>query len=240
MKDSIFKSEERCGKFVFDERVAGVFDDMLSRSIPFYDETQKMIAGIAADYYQKGTKIYDLGCSTGATILNLCSVIDDPDLKIVGIDSSAPILEKGYKKITDRGLEGKIDLVTADITEAEITNPSVVIMNYTLQFIQPGFRGFTIKRIFDALNEGGILIMSDKVLEKDELISSLFIEKHHAYKKMMGYSDMEIAKKREALSSVLIPSTIEEEYDLLAGAGFESIAILFKWFNFASFLALKI
>lgn len=239
MKDSIFKSEESGGKFTFDEKVANVFDDMLSRSIPFYSETQKIIAGIAADYYKNGSKIYDLGCSTGTTILNLCSVIDDPDLKIIGIDSSAPIVEKGKKKIIDLDLQDKVDLITADIMETEIKNATVVIMNYTLQFIEPESRKLLVKRIFDSLDNGGILILSDKVLEKDELISNLFIEKYHDFKKLMGYSDMEIAKKREALSKVLIPCTIDEEHDFLNEAGFERISILFKWFNFVSFLALK-
>jgi len=239
MKDSIFKSSGFKGKFMFDQKVADVFDDMLLRSIPLYNEAQKMIADIASVYYKKGTRIYDLGCSTGATIVSLCSVIDDPGLAIVGIDSSEPIIRKAGEKLAGLGLQDKADLICEDVAKTGITNASVVIMNYTLQFVPPESRKRLVGKIYDSLDEGGVLIVSDKVLEKDESTSDLFIEKYHDFKRRMGYSEPEISNKREALSAVLIPLTMEEEQALLSEAGFEKIAVLFKWFNFASFMALK-
>jgi len=224
---------------MFDQKVADVFDDMLLRSIPLYNEAQKMIADIASVYYKKGTRIYDLGCSTGATIVSLCSVIDDPGLAIVGIDSSEPIIRKAGEKLAGLGLQDKADLICEDVAKTGITNASVVIMNYTLQFVPPESRKRLVGKIYDSLDEGGVLIVSDKVLEKDESTSDLFIEKYHDFKRRMGYSEPEISNKREALSAVLIPLTMEEEQALLSEAGFEKIAVLFKWFNFASFMALK-
>ncbi len=70
-KDEVFREPQPVADFNFGEKVAAVFDDMLDRSVPFYQEIQRMIAEMAADFAVDGTNIYDLGCSTGTTLLNL-------------------------------------------------------------------------------------------------------------------------------------------------------------------------
>ena len=239
MKDNIFDSPEIQGEFKFDEKVARVFDDMLSRSVPFYSEGQRIIAELTLRYRQEGTGIYDLGCSTATTILNICNMAGDKNLHITGVDSSEPVITKAKEKIDAAGLGDRVELLCRDIADVEITNASVVIMNYTLQFIAPENRPALIKKIYDGLADGGVLLLSEKVLEEDEEMSHLFIDKYYEFKKKMGYSDLEIAKKREALDKVLIPVTTEEELKLLKEGGFEKRAIFFKWFNFASFIAVK-
>ncbi len=212
---------------------------MLSRSVPFYGEVQKIIAGLAADHFSEGTRIYDLGCSTGTTMVNLCRRIETPGLKIIGVDSSEPVIEKAKNKISLLSLEERTELVCSDIMDVDLSNASVVIMNYTLQFIPPEKRPLLIKKIFDALTPGGILLLSEKVLENNPGVSDEFIGKYHDFKRSMGYSELEIAKKREALDKVLIPFTVDREFDLLKSAGFGKVSIFFKWFNLASFLAVK-
>ncbi len=239
MKDRIFRSEDISGKFRFDEKVAGVFDDMLRRSVPFYKEVQEMVASLAADYFKPGKTIYDLGCSTGNTMIRLSEVLRDRKPRIVGVDSSRPVIEKARKKIADHGLTGRVELICADVMDVPLTGAGVVIMNYTLQFIAPERRPSLLKRIYDALTEEGVLLLSEKVTETDPGITELFIEKHHDFKKGMGYSEMEISKKREALEEVLIPLSMEEQIGMLHDAGFGGVAVFFKWFNFASFIAVK-
>ena len=239
MKDRLFREEPPAGKFRFDERVAEVFDDMLSRSVPFYKDVQKMVSGLAADFYRPGTAVYDLGCSTGTTIVSLCKVIDDPALKITGIDSSEPVIGRARAKVSGYGLDKMVELRCADIMDVDISNASVVIMNYTLQFIPPEQRLPLLKKIHNGLVQGGILLLSEKVLEEDGALSDVFIEKYHDFKREMGYSDLEISKKRESLEEVLIPFTVKGEMELLQSAGFDKASIFFKWFNFTSFVAVK-
>lgn len=239
MKDTLFRSGSRPKKFRFDEQVAGVFDDMLSRSVPFYGEVQEMIASLAADHYRPGTIIYDLGCSTGTTMVSLCDRIGAPGLKIVGIDSSMPVISKAEEKLASAGLSQRTKLLCADVMDADLKDAGVVIMNYTLQFIKPALRPVMIGKIYRDLADGGILLLSEKVLENDNETSRIFIEKHHIFKRSMGYSELEISKKREALDDVLIPFTVDEEFKLLSDAGFKKTSLFFKWFNFASFLAIK-
>ena len=238
MKDRLFKSDKAAEKFRFDENVAEVFDDMLARSIPYYPDIQRMISTLAQRHYQEGTTVYDLGCSTGTTILKLSDRIKDDRLKIIGIDSSQPVIEKAKAKLDNAGL-ANAELVCKDVMEAEIKNASVVIMNYTLQFIPPEKRHDLLKNIYEGLVPGGILLLSEKVLEESTQATELFIEEYYDFKRIMGYSELEISKKREALDDVLIPFTTKEELDLLAGAGFEASSIFFKCYNFASFIAFK-
>ena len=239
MRDTLFKSDDVKGEFRFDAKVAEVFDDMLSRSVPFYGEVQRIIANLATEHYQDGTKIFDLGCSTGTTIINVCNAAAGRKLNIIGVDSSEPVIGKAKEKIAKANLSADIELICKDIRDIEIKDASVVIMNYTLQFIEPESRKALIKQIYDGMSEGGILLISEKVLEANVAMSELFIDKYYDFKREMGYSDLEIAKKREALDKVLIPMTTNDELKLLKDGGFEKVSIFFKWFNFSSFIAVK-
>jgi tRNA (cmo5U34)-methyltransferase len=239
MKDTLFKSDDVKGEFRFDAKVAEVFDDMLSRSVPFYGEVQRIITSLAAEHYQDGTKIFDLGCSTGTTIINVCNAAAGRKLDIMGVDSSEPVIAKAREKIVKANLNAHIELICKDIRDIEIKDASVVIMNYTLQFIEPKSRRALIRQIYDGLSKGGILLISEKVLEENRAMSELFIDKYYDFKREMGYSDLEIAKKREALDKVLIPMTTDAEIRLLKEVGFDNVSTFFKWFNFTSLIAVK-
>ena len=239
MKDTLFKSDKVTGEFKFDSKVAEVFDDMLSRSVPFYAEVQRIIANLAIESYLDGMNIYDLGCSTGTTIVNICNAAKGHKLNIIGVDSSEPVIDKARQKISRAGIDADIELICKDIRDVEIKNASAVIMNYTLQFIDPESRLKLIKQIYDGLSKGGMLLISEKVVEESENMSELFIDKYYDFKREMGYSDLEISKKREALDKVLIPLSTDDQINLLKGAGFKDVSIFFKWFNFSSFIAIK-
>ena len=110
-KDEIFKENASViADFNFGEKVASVFDDMLDRSVPFYREIQKMIVEMAIDFAVDGTNIYDLGCSTGTTLLNLgqnvCSKV-----KFIGIDYSQDMLAKCKQKLAEHHFSKEYELV---------------------------------------------------------------------------------------------------------------------------------
>jgi tRNA (cmo5U34)-methyltransferase len=238
-KDTLFKRSTAPGKFEFNEPVARVFDDMLERSVPFYKECQQMVSDLARHFAQKDSAVYDLGCSTG-TLLRLLVKGTPANLKIrfVGLDNSEAMLKKARGKL--KGHLKRCELVAADLeSNFELADASVVIMNYTLQFIPPKRRAAMLKKIYQGLRPGGGLILIEKVQGESGGLNDLFVERYHAYKHSQGYSRLEIAKKREALEKVLIPLKPGENRDLLAGAGFRQVDIFFKWFNFAGFLAVK-
>ena len=239
MKDELFKGPmSKAVGFEFNRDVAEVFDDMLSRSIPFYGEVQNMILDYVNDFYQPGTAIYDLGCSTGMMIAKLAASLKGVD-KIVGVDNSRPMIDKAGQLLAKIPSQIPIELACRDIRDVQIENASAVVMNYTLQFIRPLYRARVLGNIFRGLRPGGIFILSEKVLEESTQISRLFIDMYYRFKRRQGYSEMEISQKRECLENVLIPYKVKEHYQLLEKCGFEQVEPFFKWNNFASFIAIK-
>ncbi len=223
-------------KFEFDEAVASVFDDMLSRSVPFYDEVRKLIIALILSEQKEGLKVLDLGSSTAKFLLDLHSKLSCK-MSLKGLDNSQAMLDRATQKCQAFGAH--IELELADMLTYEYDNEDIIVANYTLQFIRPMQRVELIKRLHDALNEEGLFIFSEKVVFKDTKLDKDLIDIYYEYKKEQGYSDYEIAQKREALENVLIPFTIEENIQMCKEAGFKSVDTIFQWSNFVTFVAKK-
>ncbi|VYS97803.1 carboxy-S-adenosyl-L-methionine synthase CmoA [Campylobacter ureolyticus] len=234
MKDEIFK-QPILKQFEFDENVASVFDDMISRSVPFYDVSSNLITQILVKYLDNQAFIIDLGCSTGALLFKLFE--KNPKFRLCGVDNSKAMQEIAKNKAKAYG--SKVKFIEADALTFEFNSANAVILNYTLQFIRPLKRVNFIKKIYDGLEEGGIFILSEKLLYEDKKLSKNMIEIYEEYKEKNGYSKYEIAQKRQALENVLIPFSEDENKKLLKDAGFKVVETIFKWGNFASFMAIK-
>lgn len=239
-EDKVFNEKmDRIEDFSFGEKVASVFDDMLVRSVPFYTEIQRMTAEMAADFAVDGTNLYDLGCSTGTTLINVGRAIG-PRVKYIGLDSSQEMLDKCRSNLAEHGFAGDCELVHADLNKGlHMENASVVLMLLTLQFIRPLYRHKVIRSIVDGLNENGCLILVEKTLGEDSVFNRLFIKYYYDMKKRNGYSELEIAQKREALENVLIPYKLLESRELLLEQGFRYCDVFFKWYNFCGIIAIK-
>ena len=238
-KDKIFLDKNSPDKFEFDERVAGVFDDMLERSVPLYQECQNLSIEWCKHLAKPNVSIYDLGCSTGSLLLPLArSLSRVPGLRIIGVDNSVAMLNKARLKL--KHFSNSIELIEANLSESfSFEKTSAVVMNYTLQFIPQKNRALLLKQIYNSLIPGGGLIINEKILGENERLSETFIEMHHNYKQDHGYSKMEISKKRDALENVLIPLKLSKTIVLLREAGFDNMDTFFKWNNFAGLIALK-
>jgi tRNA (cmo5U34)-methyltransferase len=239
-KDEVFKKEMAIiSDFSFGNGVAAVFDDMLDRSIPFYQEVQRMIMEMATDFAVEGTNVYDLGCSTGTTMLNLHHCIPD-NVKIIGVDNSEAMLEKCRLKLQSNDHPRDFELRCIDLHDGiHIENASIVSMVLTLQFIRPLYRNKLIDSVYKGLNENGCLILVEKVVGEDTLMNRLFIKYYYDMKKKKGYSELEISQKREALENVLIPYRLLENREMLLDCGFRYCDVFFKWYNFCGMVAIK-
>ncbi len=223
-------------QFEFDEEVAAVFDDMLSRSVPFYKEAQKLTTYFAIKYLKKNSYLYDLGSSTATTLINIAKKIPFK-ANLVGLDNSSAMIDQARKKAS--ALNADIKLEFADILTYDYKKADVFISNYTLQFIRPIYREELVKKIYDSLNETGIFIFSEKLISNDKKLNKELIELYFDFKKANGYSEYEIAQKREALENVLVPYTQDENISMIKKAGFRECEVIFRWANFATFIALK-
>jgi tRNA (cmo5U34)-methyltransferase len=237
--DDIFSRPQRPSDFKFGQTVVSVFDDMVVRSVPFYLEIQRMMTEIAADFAMGGTNVYDLGCSTGTTLINLDKVLA-PDVNFVGIDESEEMLKKCAGNFEAEGVKRKYELKRVDLNQGVvIENASVVVMCLTLQFIRPLYREKLLKEIYDQMNENSCFILIEKVLGEDSLFNRLFIDYYYDFKRRNQYNEMEIAQKREALENVLIPYKLMENRELLLNTGFRYVDTFFKWYNFSGMIAVK-
>lgn len=238
--DKVFSEEiKKPSDFKFGATVANAFDDMVERSVPYYNEIQRMIIELAAEHALPNTNVIDLGCSTGTTMIGLNPFVSE-NIKFVGIDDSAEMLKKCNLKLQEANFNREYELILGDLhQEVKIENASVVILCLTLQFVRPIYREKLLKRIFDGLVPGGVLIISEKVLAEDSLFNRNFIKYYYDYKRRNQYSEMEISQKREALENVLIPYKLSENITMLREAGFSHTETFFKWYNFSGFIAIK-
>jgi len=238
--DRVFTEQRLPGDFVFDAKVAQVFEDMINRSVPGYSTIVAMIGLLAKRYCQSGSNVYDLGCSLGAASFAIASQVPHSNYEIFAIDNSPAMIERLQGRLSaGEFAHQRVHCQLQDVLETDITNASVVVLNFTLQFIAPEARQVLLSRIHAGMKPGGILIISEKILFPDEKLNSLFIDLYHGFKESQGYSKMEISQKRSALENVLIPETLDSHRQRLAEAGFESVDVWFQCFNFASMVAFK-
>lgn len=241
-RDSLFLNPFKgAGKFEFDEETASVFDDMLERSVPFYNEVQRMVGELAVEFAMKDTNIYDLGCSTGNSIVRLGEQIPkEKNISFVGVDSSQPMLERAWEKLTRLEFKHPFEFKHFPLDEnLQIENASVVLLILTLQFTPQKSRGGILKKIYSGLKPNGCLILFEKINCDQPAFDDMYLKNYHDMKRRNGYSEVEIARKQEALKNVLIPNRLRDNEELLAKSGFTKVEMFFRWYNFCGQIALK-
>ena len=226
-------------QFTFDEKVAAVFPDMIKRSVPGYNSVIAMTGVVAGEYVKPGDTCYDLGCSLGESTFAMASQIQQPDCQIIAIDNSAQMLDRCQQALDKLKPTAQIDLLCHDILQVDFQPCSMVVLNYTLQFIALDQRDALIQRIYAALRPGGVLLLSEKIQFSDQQLNHRMIELHHAFKRANGYSDLEISQKRTALENVLQPEYPQTHLQRLTRAGFNEVDTWFQCFNFSSMIAIK-
>lgn len=240
-KDQIYAQPQAPSDFVFDDKVAAVFTDMINRSVPGYATIISMIGMLANRFCTPGSNVYDLGCSLGGASLAMLHHIEQQDYSLFAVDNSPAMITRLQKSLTDSPAQvhEHLQVFCADINDIAISNASVVVLNFTLQFIPPVQRDALLHKIRQGLNPGGILVLSEKIRFPAEQLNALFVDMYHQYKHVQGYSELEVSQKRAALENVLIPETIDTHKTRLQKAGFQSCDVWFQCFNFASLVAFR-
>lgn len=240
-EDQLYAAAEAAGgSFEFNEAVAGVFPDMLKRSVPAYAETIRTIGTLAGRFVVADSRCYDLGCSLGAATLAMRDNVRAPGVGIVAVDNSSAMIERFRKTLDGLPQAGpEVTLVRGDIREQDISRASMVVMNYTLQFLPVAERAAMLERIAAGTVDGGVLVLSEKVIDDDPEIEALLVDLHHDFKRRNAYSDLEISRKRTALENVLVPEPVSEHLARLDSAGYRHAGVWLRRFNFVSIVAVK-
>lgn len=241
MRDQVFQTSEPVSDFKFDATVASVFEDMLERSVPFYNEVQRMVVELASRFLEQEGVHYDVGCSTGTTMAAVAAAVDpNRRVRFVGLEPSQAMREKALQKLGATAEPGRFDILPHTIEAMDdLPDARVITFLYTLQFVRPVQRLKVLKMCARSLHPGGCLILAEKTLSEQIGFRRLFIDLYHEFKRRSGYSAMEISRKREALENVLVPFMSSENVSLMKEAGFSAVEPIFQWYNFAAYLAVK-
>ncbi|MEH6456340.1 MAG: carboxy-S-adenosyl-L-methionine synthase CmoA [Cocleimonas sp.] len=238
-QDKIFANSQQVVDFAFDDAVADVFPDMIRRSVPGYETVISLLGVLANQYAQNNTRVYDLGCSLGATTLSMHQQTRTLDLEYIGIDNSEAMAKRCESRLKRHMPEASLQILCENIQNTEIKNASVVVVNFTLQFLAPEARLALLEKIYDGLLPDGILVLSEKLVFENNIENQHQIDWHHNFKRANGYSDLEISQKRAAIENVMIPDTFQQHQQRLQQAGFEESYQWFQSFNFVSMVAIK-
>lgn len=239
-KDQIFSRPLPKSKpFIFDNKVAEVFEDMLLRSVPGYADNLKMIEMFAGYFAREQADYYDLGSSLCAASIALQKGVKNKGRCIYAIDNSPAMIRRSRHIISGINAATPIRLICADIQDVKIKNAAIVLMNYTLQFIHPDLRDALLRRVYEGLLPGGLLLLSEKMVFEQPAESEFQNNWYWTFKKFNGYSRMEISQKRNALENVLIPETWQTHKQRLTETGFKEVYIWQRFFNFTSVFAKK-
>ena len=225
--------------FAFDAQVVEVFPDMISRSVPGYTTIIETIGRLSKNFVQQNTTVYDLGCSLGAATLAMRKGIVAEQCNIISVDNSSAMVERCKMHINAFKGTTPVDVIEANIQDISIDNASMVVLNFTLQFIDKSERQALINKIAQGINDGGLLVISEKISHGDSVIDEQLINLHHDFKRANGYSELEVAQKRTALENVMRTDSIEQHINRLKTAGFKHVSPWFQCFNFISFIAIK-
>ncbi|MCH9662974.1 MAG: carboxy-S-adenosyl-L-methionine synthase CmoA [Gammaproteobacteria bacterium] len=238
-RDEVFKSDKAPVSFAFNAQVADVFDDMIERSVPGYSHAQQLMARLCAGYAHAGSRVYDLGCSTGNTLEIADKHLAD-GVELVACDSSPDMLKRCRQRLGGSVKTRRVHYLLHDLEKTiELEQPSVVILSLVLHFIEPRLRAGLISSIYQQLCPGGALILFEKATATDSHLQQIFCEWHEGFKRAQGYSDLEIARKKQALENVLAPMSKQENLKLLKSGGFGHIEIFFSLANFFGVVAVK-
>nr|WP_163503861.1 carboxy-S-adenosyl-L-methionine synthase CmoA [Halomonas socia] len=239
-RDAIFSTPlDRLARFSFDERVVACFPDMIRRSVPGYGQILGMLGVIAERHLRHGAHVYDLGCSLGAVGLALAGRLPPEAFSLTGVDLSPAMVARARETFASECPAHVIEVVEGDIRHLDYRASGMVVLNFTLQFLPPTDRDAVIAALYSALEPGGVLVLSEKIVAEDEQDNAWLVERYHDFKRANGYSDLEISQKRNALENVLVPDTLAAHQARLARAGFARSQVWFQYLNFASLIAFK-
>lgn len=237
-EDRLFSQGNYPKPFAFNEEVVAVFDDMVKRSIPLYQDVTRYVTRWALSVCKEGDKIYDLGCSTGTSMLHIMQSLPF-SAHFIGVDNAPAMIEKAKLKLEQHSAQHRYELLCQNLNNVSISAAKFTIMNYTLQFLPVSERSLLLKKIYEGSKPGAILFLSEKVRACCPEFQETTTRIYESFKQEQGYSRHEIAKKKEALENVLVPFTVEEHMENLRQAGFTKIEMVMRWNNFVSFVALK-
>ena len=239
-KDSIYKGDNSNDlPFSFNEEVVEVFENMIHRSVPGYASSLRLIKTLTVKYFQKNSRCYDLGCSLGAATQSLFRATEGKEGKIIAVDNSKAMIDSCKQRFVDLIKSGRVEFIEQDITSIEISNASIVVINFVLQFLNVSERISLLERVYEGMISRGRLVLSEKIHFDSEFRTEVLSKLHHRFKSDNDYTEMEISRKRDALEGILVTDTEIEHLQRLESIGFKKVRKEMSNLNFMTLVVEK-
>jgi len=208
------------GSWQFNDEVAARFELEARTHIPNYEAVVQKCVDIALDSFQgrANAKILDVGSATGYTMERLMAAGFS---EVYGVDNSKAMIERS--RLKDR-------VFHSNSFPKEHAPFDMVLANWTLHFIPE--RETYITDIKASLNANGVFVLTDK------MDSSKFVhDQYHDFKRSMGVTEEEIARKEASIAGVLQTKPLEWYLETLNGLGFKNVNVIDAPYCFATLIA---
>ncbi len=225
------------GAWRFDDEVSKGFDSHVRKSVPFYEEVQRMVVELSEYFIRDQSAVFDLGSSTGSTLEQLSQAHRPKEnVQFTGIDVSEPMIREARKRLE----APNVRFVHQNILDVEFSPPAHFVTSlFTLQFLTISERRELLARVSDGMVEGGGLCIVEKTRAQTAFFEDIWLELHWDYKRRQGLTPEQILEKANSIRGVLNPLTTEENIELLNQTGFDRVEVFFRWYNWTGFLAVK-
>lgn len=225
------------GEWRFDKNVSQAFDSHVRKSVPFYEEIQRMVIELSEYFVRDRSVVYDLGSSTGTTLELLSSAhAGKEDAQFFGFDLSKFMIKEARKKVNRPNVRFR----HKNVLDVEFSPPANFVTSlFTMQFLTLAERRVLLARINEGLIEGGGLLIVEKISAEHSGFEDMWTELYWDFKRRQGFTPEQILEKANSIRGVMKPLTVQENFDLLWQTGYSRVDMFFKWYNWAGFLAIK-
>jgi tRNA (cmo5U34)-methyltransferase len=224
--DGLYAAE---GRWTFSGGVAQVFDAHVSRSLPGYAQLHEICVRLASDAEPASAEcIYDLGCSTGTLTRLLRAAC--PSARVIGVDAEREMVVKALEH-DPLGL-----YVQSALEQLSFERCDLIFCLYVLQFQDKAARRASLTRMYQALRNGGRLVVAEKVIQPDPDAEAAMREHYYSFKQAMGYSLDEIEAKEMSLRGILRAQSEAENLAELSELGFRLKGRIFQELCFSAWL----
>lgn len=204
------------------------FDDHISGSIRGYILLDELICNLANFWAKDGERILDFGCTSGRLISKLAYAHPNTDCI-------------GYDITTNNFLENsKAKLLCQDITAPafEIPGNNLSLCVFTMQFLTLRQRTAVLRKIYEALNFNGALVICEKEISANGQIQEAFTFANYDYKRQ-NFNAEDVLQKEKDLRSIMNCISDGGNERILKDVGFSVVSQFFQSLNFKGWICIK-
>lgn len=202
------------------------------------DISLELITEAAKRIKPQAINILDLGCGAGNYTLKILSKL--PNLNCTLIDLSKPMLDRAFQRVS-KETTSRVEILHGDIRAIELPENhfDIILAGAVLHHLRDDADWeFVFTKLYNILNKGGCLMISDLVTQDTKLLTDFFWGRYGDYLEKMGGAEYR-AKVLDYVAKEDSPRSLNFQFDLMKKVGFSQTEILHKNVCFAAYCGIK-